>query len=135
MLSNAAFAMANLDLISRVRLASFVNATQIFLKISHAPVGFYFSQFVMGMIPLRFSLPQFSPHSFPFHSTFQFQLVYQSCPVLPFLPQPVAQGHVRISQCEFFEVSKHDRNVTFYFSTFGNALNFFSVFRPKPKHA
>jgi hypothetical protein len=57
MLSNAAFAMAILDLILRVHLASFVNATQIFLKMSYTPVGFYFSQFVMGMIPLRFSLP------------------------------------------------------------------------------
>jgi len=28
----------------------------------------------------------FFPHSFQFHSIFQFQLVYQSCPVVPFLP-------------------------------------------------
>jgi hypothetical protein len=42
----------------------------------------------------------FLPHSFPFHRIFQFHFVCQSCPIAQFLPQRVAQGHLRISQCE-----------------------------------
>jgi hypothetical protein len=42
----------------------------------------------------------FIPYSFPFHSIFQFQLVYQSCPVAPLLPQPVAQNRLPVSECE-----------------------------------
>jgi hypothetical protein len=48
------------------------------------------------MVSLKFSLLLFFPHSFSFHSIFQFQLVYQSCPVESFLPQPVSEGFVEI---------------------------------------
>jgi hypothetical protein len=34
---------------------------------------------------LRFSLPEFFPHSFPFQSIFQLQLVHQSWPTVPFI--------------------------------------------------
>jgi hypothetical protein len=50
------------------------------------------------MVALRFSLPWFIPHSFPFNSIFQFQLVYQSCPVALFLSKPVAQKVICIFQ-------------------------------------
>jgi hypothetical protein len=46
------------------------------------------------------TLPYFFPHLFVSRSIFQFESVYQSCPVTPFLPQPVAQSHLRVSQCE-----------------------------------
>ena len=40
------------------------------------------------------------PHSFPLYSIFPLQFVLQSCPAVLFLPQPIAQGHLHISQCE-----------------------------------
>jgi hypothetical protein len=36
------------------------------------------------------------PHSFPFHSIFQFHFVYQACPVEQFLHSPVEQSHLYI---------------------------------------
>ena len=39
-------------------------------------------------------------HSFPFHSIFQFQLFYQSCPGVPLVPLSVAQGHLQTSRRE-----------------------------------
>jgi len=107
---NAALAIAILHLISQVHLPSFVNMLSKFLKYSTFCSCFCSSIIFTGngclVILITFFL-----HSFPFHSIFQFQLVYQSCPVGPFLPQPVTQGHLHISQCvnnlpSYFEVSK-----------------------------
>jgi len=60
-------------------------------------VLFDLSQSVLGTVALRFSLPQFFAHLFPFHSMFQFQLVYQTCPVVLFIFLPFSEGHPYIS--------------------------------------
>jgi len=62
------------------------------------------------MVALRFSLPWF----IPFNSIFQFQLVYQSCPVALFLPKPVAQGHFAYSKqlIEFIFLCYHRSSFT-----------------------
>ena len=102
-LLNIDFTIAILDLVVRVHLASFVvcHATQI-IEIFHIMQLFLVCHNLWwGWLPwdahyLRF----FFLHSFPFHSIFQFHLVYQSCCVLLFLPQPVAQDHLCIWHCE-----------------------------------
>ena len=38
------------------------------------------------MVVLKFSLLLFFPHLFPSHSIYHIQLIYQACPVAPFLP-------------------------------------------------
>jgi hypothetical protein len=62
----------------------------------HRSQRLVFSIICTGYGSLEILTTSVLPHSFPFHSTFQLQLVYQSCPVARFLPEPVAQGHLHI---------------------------------------
>jgi hypothetical protein len=92
-LLDAAFSMANLDLICIIcyhatQTVEIFHILQLFFDLTYS---------VLWMVPCRLSWPWFFPHALTFHSIFQFQLVYQSCPVAPFLPQPVAQRHLHIS--------------------------------------
>ena len=98
-LLNAALAIANLHLISQVHVPSFVKMLHRYLKDPTFSSYFDLSQFLLRMVVLKFSLLLLFPHSFPFHSILQFQLVYQSCSIEAFLPWPVTQGHLHISQC------------------------------------
>jgi len=59
MLLNNALAMAILGVISHVYLASFVIILSNSLNIPRSPVFFYLSQFVLGIVDLRFSLLYF----------------------------------------------------------------------------
>lgn len=96
-LLSAAFAMALLDLISRVHLVScYPNRWNI----PHYPVVFEISQSVFEKVALRFSLRFFFffflfQHSFPISSIFQFQFAYQSCLQRFFLSQ--RHTHICIS--------------------------------------
>ena len=76
-------------------LASFVIRLTKWLKC--ATVSSFVWYTAKGCIKFLFTLV--FPHSFPFHSIFQFQLAYQSYPAVPFLTQPVAQD-LHISQFE-----------------------------------
>ena len=60
---NAAFAMTNLDVISRGHLASFVILLPKQLKYSTLSSNFWLPQPLLIMVALRFSLLQFSPYS------------------------------------------------------------------------
>ena len=60
-------------------------ATQIG-EIFHSAIVFNSSLFVLRMFALKFLLPYFLAHTFPFHNILQFQLLYQSCPVAQFVP-------------------------------------------------
>jgi hypothetical protein len=91
-----AFTTAFQDLVSCVQLATLVVMLPKQLKYSTFSM-FDLSQSVLATVALRFSLPQFFPHLFPFQSMFQFQLVYQTCPVLLFVGLPFSEGHLSIS--------------------------------------
>ena len=85
-LLTAAFALVILNLTSRVDLASLVIMLPKLLKYSTFS-GCFWSIIICkedGCLEILITLV--FPHSFPFHNTFQFKLVYQSCPVSPFLP-------------------------------------------------
>jgi len=61
------------------------------------------------MVAFRSSLPYFFPHTFPGHSIIHFRFVCYSCPVVVFLPEPLAQGDMHTSQRKLlivFEVSR-----------------------------
>ena len=96
---NAVFAMEILNLISRVHLASFV----ILLPRQWKYFTFFscFWSFIIctGDGCLEILITVVFPHSFPLRSIVQFQLSYQSCPILPFLRQPIAQAYLHMSQC------------------------------------
>jgi hypothetical protein len=104
--SNAASAVANLDLISHVHLASFV------LMLPNQLIYFtFFGCFLFIIICagndcLDILITIAFPRTFPFHSIFQFHLVYQSCPVVPHVPEAVAQSYLYISQCEYGIISE-----------------------------
>jgi hypothetical protein len=87
-LLNAAFAMAILDLIWQVHLPSSVNMLPRYLKHFIFSSCFWSITIATGVGCLEILITfVFFPHLFPCHSTFQFQLVYQSCPVAPFFPR------------------------------------------------
>jgi hypothetical protein len=80
----AAFTTTVQDLMPCIQLATFVIMLPKQLKYSTFS-RFDLSQSVLGTVALRFPLPQFFPHSFPFHSMFQFQFVYQMCLLVLFI--------------------------------------------------
>jgi hypothetical protein len=81
---NAAFDMANLDLVLHVYLASLAVTLPNYLKYSTFSTWFLSVIICKGNGYLKILITLVFPHSFPFHSIFQFQLVYQSCGVLRF---------------------------------------------------
>ena len=100
-LLSAAFAMGNPGF--HIMFTTYIlcyHATPESLNIPYPAAAAVFDLLcsVMGMVVLRFSLPQFFPQSFPFHIILQFQSVYESCPVVSLLLQIVAQGHLHITQ-------------------------------------
>jgi hypothetical protein len=80
----AAFTTAMQDLVSCVQLATFVIMLPKQLKYSTFS-RFDLSLSVLWTVALRLSLPHSFQPSFPFHSMFQFKLVYQTCPVVLFV--------------------------------------------------
>ena len=101
---NVPFPMAILDLISCVHLACSIcyDATETVEAIHiHWFFSIYHNLLWRWLLCDSQCLSSF-PHPFQLHSTFQFQLAFQSCPLSPFLPQPVIQDHLRISWCKLF---------------------------------
>ena len=84
-LLNAAFAMAILDLISQVHLPSFVNMLPKYFKRSTFCSCFWSIIIVTGDGCFEILITFVFSTSFSCHSFFQFQSVYQSCPVEQFL--------------------------------------------------
>ena len=78
LLLNAVFAMALPHLISHVNLAPSV--IMVPKQFQYSTLSACCHNLHCHMLAFRFSLLQIFPHSFPFHSIFQFRSVYQSCP-------------------------------------------------------
>jgi len=68
------------------------------VEIFHILQLFLIYQFVLRMVALRSLLPYFFPHAFSFHTIVQFRVVCHLCPVVVFLPEPVAQGRMHTLQ-------------------------------------
>jgi len=78
----ATSAMAILDLILRCAPCIVCSHATPIVKILHIfQLFFMYHNLCSGWFPWDSRYLSFFPHSFPFHGIFQFQLVYQSCPV------------------------------------------------------
>ena len=103
LLNECSFCYIILDLISCVHLLSFVMMLPKQLKHSTFTGSFRSIIICCGddCFVILIALVLFRVH-FNSNSTFQFQLAFQSCPLSPFLPQPVTQDHLCISWCKLF---------------------------------